>query len=86
MAETIVVELPRPGLRQELCDSLESQGLVTEVVSDGEVVELRVHFADEREKLVCDTAHAIEGWLAARELPFVVERADGGCLLRPPGD
>jgi len=66
------------GLRAEVLDGGD--------VIDGTPVELRVGFADERERLLAETAHAIEDWLAARELPLVVERADGGCLLRPPGD
>jgi hypothetical protein len=91
VAETILVELARPGLRQELCDSLAAHGLRAEVVGersedDGTAIELRVAFADAHERLLADTAHAIEDWLAARELPLVVERANGGCLLRPPGD
>jgi hypothetical protein len=91
MAETILIELPRPGLHQELCDSLATHGLRAEIVGehledDGASIELRVTFADEHERLLTETAHAIEDWLAARELPLVVERANGGCLLRPPGD
>jgi hypothetical protein len=91
VAETVLVELSRPGLREELCASLAAHGLRAEVVGeraedDGTTIELRVAFADEHERLLADTAHAIEDWLAAGELPFVVERASGGCLLRPPGD
>lgn len=91
MAETVLIELPRPGLQQELCDSLAAHGFQVEVVGervevDGTAVELRVAFADAHERLLAETALALEDWLAARELPLVVERANGGCLLRPPGD
>jgi hypothetical protein len=91
MADTVSIELPRPGLQEELCESLAAHGLRVEIVGehaevDGIAIELRVAFADARERLLAETALAIEDWLAARELPLVVERANGGCLLRPPGD
>ncbi|HVV59975.1 MAG TPA: hypothetical protein VHC45_16550 [Gaiellaceae bacterium] len=91
MAETVLIELPRPGLRDELCESLAAHGFQVEVVGeraepDGTAVELRVGYADAHARLLAETALALEDWLAARELPLVVERANGGCLLRPPGD
>jgi hypothetical protein len=82
-ATSITVAFPRPGLEEELLAQLTGHGLLAERAEDGE---LRVRFADERERLLADVTHAIEGWLAARELPLVVERGDGGCVLRPPGD
>jgi hypothetical protein len=91
MADTVLIELPRPGLQDELCESLMAHGFHVEVVGeraevDGIAVELRVAYADAHERLLAETALALEDWLAARELPLVVERVNGGCLLRPPGD
>jgi hypothetical protein len=91
MVETVLIALPRPGLQEELCASLAAHGLRAEVVGehtevDGTAVELRVGYADAHERLLAETALALEDWLAAGELPLVVERANGGCLLRPPGD
>lgn len=83
MAETITIDLPRPGLHEGLLEQLAAHGLTGEAADGGG---LRVRFADERERLVCDVVHAIEGWLAASELPLIVERGNGGCVLRPPGD
>jgi hypothetical protein len=83
MPESISVALPRPALTDELVAQLAQHGLAAEAGEDGE---LQVRFADERERLICDVTHAIEGWLAASELPLVVERGNGGCVLRPPGD
>jgi hypothetical protein len=48
---------------------------------------LHVRFAgDERERLLDAATHAIEAFLAERSLPLVVQRADGGAVVRPPGD
>ncbi len=86
-----MVELPRPGLHEELCASLAAHGLRAEVVGeriedDGTAIELRVGFADEPARLLADPAQAIAAGRAARALPLVGARAHGGCLLRPPGD
>jgi hypothetical protein len=86
MGTEIHVELPRSGLGEPLRTTLGAHGLHAEVVEDGEVCALHVQFSDERERLLTEVTHAIEGWLAESELPMVVERADGGCVLRPPGD
>jgi hypothetical protein len=86
MGTEIHIELPRDGLGERLQTTLGAQGFRAEMVDDGDVSGLRVQFSDERERLLVEVTHAIEGWLAESELPLVVERADGGCVLRPPGD
>lgn len=84
--ETIEVHVPRAGIGDELSRELGERGLQAEVVDDGEVCALRVSFADAHERLLLDVTQTIESWLADRELPFVVQRANGGCVVRPPGD
>ena len=42
--------------------------------------------ADERERLIDDAVHAIEAYCSDRMLPFVVQRANGGAVVRPPAD
>ena len=37
-------------------------------------------------RLVVDAIHAIEAFLSDRMLPLVVQRADGGAVVRPPSD
>ena len=39
-----------------------------------------------RERLITSATHAIEAYLADRLLPLVVQRANGGCVVRPPAD
>ena len=57
------------------------------MIEDDDQCRLEVRYAtDEQERLLGDVAHAIEGWLGEQELPLVVERADGGCVVRPPAD
>jgi hypothetical protein len=41
---------------------------------------------DERERLIAGAIHAIEAYLSDRMLPFVVQRANGGAVVRPPSD
>jgi hypothetical protein len=41
---------------------------------------------DERERLVAGVIHAIEAYLSDRMLPLVVQRANGGAVVRPPAD
>lgn len=83
MTESINLGLSRPALSDELVAQLAAHGLVAEPAEEGE---LRVRFADTRERLICDVTNVLEGWLAASELPLIVERGNGGCVLRPPGD
>jgi hypothetical protein len=87
MSETIHVEVPRPAAGDDLAEALASHGLHAELVEDGDAPVLEVTFAeDERQRLATETMHAIEDYLAKRMLPLVVERADGGCVIRPPAD
>jgi hypothetical protein len=46
-----------------------------------------VSFADdERERLVAGAVHAIEAYLSEHMLPLVVQRGNGGVIVRPPSD
>jgi hypothetical protein len=88
MAETIEVEVPRRGLGSDLTEALAHHGLVAHIKDgDDDMCALEVRFADdERERLVAGAIHAIEAYLADRMLPLVVQRADGGAVVRPPAD
>ena len=87
MGETIQIDVPRRGIGSDLTEALASHGLVAEVVDEEERCALRVRFAtDERERLVDHAVHAIEAFFADRMLPLVVQRANGGAVVRPPGD
>lgn len=82
--ETIEVHVPSASIGDELTRELGERGLRAEIVDGGEV--LRVSYADAHERLVVDVTQTIEGWLADSELPLIVQRANGGCVIRPPGD
>ena len=57
------------------------------MVDEGGAPRLLVSFVeDERERLVVGAMHAIEAYLSDHMLPLVVQRADGGCIVRPPSD
>ena len=87
MGETIQIDVPRRGIGSDLTEALAAHGLVAEVVDEEERCALHVRFAtDERERLVDHAVHAIEAFLADRMLPLVVQRANGGAVVRPPGD
>lgn len=87
MTETITVEVPRRGIGSDLTEALAAHGLQAEVVDRDEACELRIAFAeDERERLVAGAIHAIEAYLSNRMLPLVVQRANGGAVVRPPSD
>lgn len=87
MAETIEIHVPRAGIGDELTEALGACGLHAELVDDGDVCALRVSYATrEHDRLVDEATHAIELWLADRGLPLVVQRANGGAVVRPPGD
>ena len=87
MSETITVEVPRMSVGNELTDALASHGLHAELVETENDCALRVRFADdEGERLLEAATHAIEAFLAEQSLPLVVQRADGGAVIRPPGD
>jgi hypothetical protein len=87
MTETITVEVPRRGIGSDLTEALAEHGLRAEILDTEDSCELRVAFADdERERLIAGAVHAIEAYLSDRMLPLVVQRADGGAVVRPPSD
>ena len=65
------VELTRDSDGPELVAALAEQGLTAELVDDREHLAVQVEDCDE-EKL----AHAIEDWIAARDLPLVPLKID----------
>ena len=87
MAETIEIDVPRRGIGNDLTEALAEHGLIAEVIESDERCALHVKFAsDERERLVDNAIHAIEAYCSDRMLPFVVQRANGGAVVRPPAD
>jgi len=87
VTDSVHVELPRRELGEDLAARLTASGLEARMIEDDDQCRLEVRYAtDEQERLLGDVAHAIEGWLGEQELPLVVERADGGCVVRPPAD
>jgi hypothetical protein len=87
MAETIEIDIPRRGIGSDLSEALAAHGLEAEVVDSDERCALRVRFsAAEHDRLVDSAVHAIEAYLADRMVPLVVQRANGGAVVRPPGD
>jgi hypothetical protein len=87
MAETIEIDVPRRGIGSELTEALAAHGLEAEIVDSGDRCALRVRYAAaEHDRLVDSAVQAIESYLAERMLPLVVQRADGGAVVRPPGD
>jgi len=87
MTETIIVEVPRRGIGSDLTEALAEHGLRAEILDGQDICELRVAFADdERERLIAGAVHAIEAYLSDRMLPLVVQRGDGGVIVRPPAD
>ena len=87
MTETITVEVPRRGIGSDLTEALAEHGLRAEILDGKDICELRVAFVDdERERLIAGAVHAIEAYLSDRMLPLVVQRANGGAVVRPPGD
>jgi hypothetical protein len=87
MPETIKVDVPRRGIGSDLTEVLAAHGLHAEIVDTVESCELHVTWAgDERERLIAGAIHAIEAYLSDRMLPLVVQRANGGAVVRPPAD
>lgn len=87
MPETITVDVPRRGIGSDLTEALAKYGLHAEIVESDEACELRVTWVDdERERLIAGAIHAIETYLSDRMLPLVVQRANGGAVVRPPAD
>jgi hypothetical protein len=87
MTVKIQIEVPRRGVGSDLTEALAAHGLAATIVEDGESCVLDVTFAaDEHERLVAGAVHAIEAYLSDRMLPLVVQRGDGGVIVRPPAD
>jgi hypothetical protein len=87
MPEMIKVDVPRRGIGSDLTEALAAYGLRAEIVDGGDACELHVTWADdERERLIAGAIHAIESYLSDRMLPLVVQRANGGAVVRPPAD
>ena len=87
MAKTITIDVPRRGIGSDLTEALAAHGLHAEVVDEEDRCVLHVRFAaDEAERLLEGAIHAIEAYLSDRMLPLVVQRSEGGAVVRPPGD
>ncbi len=87
MTKTIEIEVPRRGIGSDLTEALGARGLTAEIVETHDRCALRVSFAeDEHERLIVESTHAIETYLAERMLPLVVVRGNGGCIVRPLAD
>jgi hypothetical protein len=87
VAETIEIDVPRRGIGSDLTEALAAHGLRAEIVDSEERCALHVQFAgDERERLLDDAIRAIEAYCSERMLPFVVQRGNGGAVVRPPAD
>jgi hypothetical protein len=87
MTETIEIEVPRRGIGSDLTEALATYGLRAELVETDDGCTLRVRFDDdEGERLLTQSIRAVEQYLSERMLPLVVERGNGGCIVRPPGD
>ncbi|HUZ81868.1 MAG TPA: hypothetical protein VMU73_06445 [Gaiellaceae bacterium] len=87
MDETIQIDIPRRGFGNDLTEALAAHGLQADVVESDDRCTLHVRFATgEQERLVDQAVHAIESYLSDRLLPLVVQRTDGGAVVRPPGD
>lgn len=81
----IKVDVPRRGIGSDLTEALAAHGLHAEIVDTDDRCELHVTWVDdERERLVAGVIHAIEAYLSDRMLPLVVQRANGGAVVRPP--
>jgi len=87
MSESIEIHVPRAGIGDELSAALLEHGFVSELVDNGDVCALQVSYATpEQDRLADEATRLIETWLADRGLPLVVQRANGGAVVRPPGD
>jgi hypothetical protein len=75
------VELTRDSDGPGLLETLAEHGLEGELVDHHEYLAVEVADCDEAQ-----LAHAIEDWIAARELPFVPVRIDDCTFaVSPPG-
>ena len=87
MSESIDVDVPRRGIGSDLTEALAAHGMHAEIVDTEDACRLHVTWVDdERERLVAAAIHAIEAYLSDRMLPLLVQRADGGAVVRPPSD
>jgi hypothetical protein len=87
MPEMIKVDVPRRGIGSDLTEALSAYGLHAEIVDNDAGCELHVTWVDdEHERLVARAIRAIEAYLSDRMLPLVVQRANGGAVVRPPAD
>ena len=86
MSETITIDVPRSGIGSDLTEALASYGLHAEIVDTDDACRLHVTWDDERERLLAGAIHAIEAYLSDSMLPLVVQRAEGGAVVRPPAD
>jgi len=87
MTETIEIEVPRRGIGSDLTEALGGYGLAAELVETDDGCTLRVRFAeDDGDRLLTQSIRAVEQYLSERTLPLVVQRGNGGCIVRPPGD
>jgi len=87
VAESIEIDVPRRGIGSDLTEALASRGMTAEIVDSEERCALHVRFAsDERERLLDDAISAIEAYCSDRMLPLVVQRGNGGAVVRPPAD
>jgi hypothetical protein len=87
VAATIEIDVPRRGIGSDLTEALAAHGLLAEIVDSGERCAVRVRFAThEKDRLLDGAIHAIEAYLSDRMLPLVVQRANGGAVVRPPSD
>jgi hypothetical protein len=85
MPEMIKVDVPRRGIGSDLTEALSAYGLHAEIVDNDDACELHVTWVDdEHERLVAGVIRAIEAYLSDRMLPLVVQRANGGAVVRPP--
>jgi hypothetical protein len=87
MTKTIHIQVPRRGIGSDLTERLGARGLHAEIVESDNACTLRVSFAeDEVERLLVEATHTIEAYLSERMLPLIVQRANGGCIVRPPAE
>jgi hypothetical protein len=87
MSESIDVDVPRRNIGSDLTEALAAHGLHAEILDTEDACRLQVTWAaDERERLIAGAIHAIEAYLSDRMLPLVVQRAEGGAVVRPAGD
>jgi hypothetical protein len=85
--ETITIDVPRQGIGEELTEALAAHGLDAEVLDEDGRCALRIRFAAaELDRLLDHAVHAIELFLSDQMLPLIVQRANGGAVVRPPGD